>query len=47
MAGFTYTPTAGYRGPDSFTYHAYDGQAGSNVVTVSLYVTTHVLCRQD
>ena len=25
--GFTYTPTTGYSGPDSFTYHANDGTA--------------------
>ena len=37
--GFTYTPTAGYSGPDSFTYHANDGTADSNMVTVSLTVT--------
>ena len=37
--GFTYTPTAGYSGPDSFTYHANDGTANSNIVTVSLTVT--------
>ena len=36
---FGYTPTGGYSGPDSFTYHASDGTAGSNVVTVSLTVT--------
>lgn len=35
---FTYTPTAGYNGPDSFTYAAYDGTAFSNVVTVSINV---------
>ena len=35
---FTYTPTTGYSGPDSFTYHANDGTADSNVVTVSLTV---------
>ena len=37
--GFTYTPTAGYSGPDSFTYKANDGTADSNTVTVSLTVT--------
>ena len=36
--GFTYTPTSGYSGPDSFTYHANDGTANSNIVTVSLTV---------
>ncbi|MEA2371954.1 MAG: hypothetical protein QOH12_2348 [Solirubrobacteraceae bacterium] len=35
---FTYTPTAGYSGPDSFTYKANDGFASSNVATVSLTV---------
>jgi VCBS repeat-containing protein len=35
---FTYTPTANYNGLDSFTYKANDGQADSNVVTVSLTV---------
>jgi glucose/arabinose dehydrogenase len=38
--GFTYTPTAGYSGPDSFTYKANDGTADSGVATVSLTVTT-------
>ena len=36
---FTFTPTAGYSGPDSFTYKANDGTADSNTVTVSLTVT--------
>src|SRR5206468_1341572 len=35
---FTYTPTTGYSGPDSFTYKANDGFANSNVATVSLTV---------
>ena len=34
-----YVPTAGYNGPDSFTYKANDGTADSNTVTVSLTVT--------
>jgi VCBS repeat-containing protein len=36
---FTYTPNANYNGPDSFTYHANDGTADSNVATVSISVT--------
>src|SRR6185295_6489127 len=36
---FTYTPNADYNGPDSFTYKASDGQADSNVATVSINVT--------
>jgi VCBS repeat-containing protein len=37
---FTYTPTANYNGPDSFTYRAIDpAQASSNLATVSLTVT--------
>jgi large repetitive protein len=37
--GFTYTPTTGYIGADSFTYHASDGLLSSNVATVSLTVS--------
>jgi Bacterial Ig domain len=33
---FTYTPTAGYAGADSFTYEANNGLADSNVATVTL-----------
>ncbi len=35
---FSYTPTAGYLGGDSFTYHATDGSLSSSIVTVSLDV---------
>jgi VCBS repeat-containing protein len=35
---FTYTPTVGYIGSDSFTYKANDGALDSNVVTVTLTV---------
>ncbi len=36
---FTYTPVAGYIGPDSFTYRANDGVALSGLATVALTVT--------
>jgi hypothetical protein len=36
--GFSYTPTAGYSGADSFTYRASDGSLNSNTATVSLSV---------
>ncbi|HMC71576.1 MAG TPA: Ig-like domain-containing protein, partial [Mycobacteriales bacterium] len=36
---FTYSPTAGYSGPDTFTYRVNDGTADSNTATVSLTVT--------
>jgi hypothetical protein len=35
---FTYAPNPGFSGADSFTYHANDGAADSNVVTVSIDV---------
>ena len=35
---FTYTPAANYSGPDSFTYRANDGQADSNIATVTINV---------
>jgi len=35
----TYTPTAGYFGPDSFTFKANDGLVDSNIATVSVTVT--------
>ncbi len=36
---FSYTPAANYHGTDTFTYVANDGQANSNVATVTLVVT--------
>lgn len=36
---FSYTPAENYFGPDSFTYRASDGQATSDVATVSITVT--------
>jgi VCBS repeat-containing protein len=35
---FNYTPAANFNGQDSFTYKANDGQADSNVVTVTITV---------
>ena len=35
---FSYTPTSGYSGSDSFTYKANDGLADSNVATVNLTI---------
>jgi VCBS repeat-containing protein len=35
---FTYTPNADFNGLDTFSYHASDGTAGSNLATVSLTV---------
>ncbi|MDN5865595.1 MAG: cadherin-like domain-containing protein, partial [Gammaproteobacteria bacterium] len=35
---YTYTPTSGYSGADSFTFKANDGQADSNVATISITV---------
>jgi len=35
---FTYTPNAGYTGPDSFTYQAFNGFVSSNIATVNIDV---------
>ena len=35
---FSYTPSANFNGPDSFTFRADDGSLGSNVATVSISV---------
>ena len=37
--GFVYTPPAAWSGTDSFTYRAYDGQAYSSSVTVTITVS--------
>ncbi len=44
---FTYTPTANYGGPDSFTFRAFDGQAYSNVATVSITVAAPPTANND
>ena len=38
--GFTYTPTAGFSGADTFTYKANDGLVDSNTATVTITVNT-------
>ncbi len=40
---FWYTPPAFYSGTDSFTFEAYDGQAYSNVATVSITINAVTL----
>lgn len=37
--GFTYTPTPGFFGVDTFTYRAYDGEDYSDTVTVTITVS--------
>ena len=41
---FTYTPQAGFAGVDSFTYKASDGQASSNIATVTISVGSNCPC---
>ncbi len=36
---FSYTPGESFAGQDSFTYHASDGQAASNVATVTIILS--------
>ena len=38
VGSFSYTPGAGFTGPDSFTYKANDGTVDSNVATVTITV---------
>ncbi len=38
----TYTPNAGFSGSDAFTFVANDGQADSNVATISITVTPRI-----
>lgn len=44
---FTYTPTTGYVGPDSFTYRASDGRTSSALQTVSLSVNAPPTANAD
>ncbi|MBN1371943.1 MAG: tandem-95 repeat protein [Anaerolineaceae bacterium] len=39
---FTYTPTAGYFGPDGFTYRCFDGTDTSEIITVNINVLLQV-----
>jgi large repetitive protein len=41
---FNYTPEPGFRGTDSFAYHASDGQDDSNIVIVSITVKEQAGC---
>ena len=38
---FTYTPTTGFNGKDSFTYYSTDGIFNSNIATVELTVKSN------
>src|SRR5439155_1398079 len=44
---FTYTPTPGYTGADSFTYKASDGTDFSNAATVSIAVSNDAPAAAD
>jgi len=45
--GFTYTPTNGFVGTDSFTYECTDGQTTSTVATVTITVNNATLAGDD
>ena len=44
---FTYTPTKGYHGTDSFTYQANDGVANSNIATVTIDVNASPVANKE
>lgn len=44
---FVYTPTTGFFGADSFTYHSNDGELDSDVVTVTVNVTNGPTANND
>jgi serine protease AprX len=41
--GFVYTPTMGFGGVVTFTYHAHDGTTSSNIATVEITVSAQVI----
>ena len=43
----TFTPTAGYSGPASFTYTVSDGHGGSDTATVNVTVNPAVIPPND
>jgi hypothetical protein len=45
--GFSYTPTSGFKGTDSFTYQCTDGQTMSKVATVSITVNNSAFANND
>jgi large repetitive protein len=45
--GFSYTPTNGFIGTDSFTYQCSDSQSTSGVATVSITVSNSVVASND
>ena len=45
--GFSYTPTNGFRGTDSFTYQCTDGQTTSKVATVTINVNNSAFANND